>query len=145
MTTINIAVTQDDLELRPQVLGLTAQLLQELAKPIMGKASDTPMPRPAAPAPAPAAPVPRPEAPAPAVPVTPSAAAPVTPSATPTTAPQITYDQLVNCGRQLMTDPGKGPQVQALLGKYSVAAISALPPEQYAAMAADLRALGGDI
>lgn len=143
MTTINIAITQDDLELRPQALQLTAQLLTELAKPLMGGPQAAPAPAaPVQPSETPAAPVQRQETPAPAA--APAAVPPAAP-AVPTAAPQITYDQLVNCGRQLMTDPGKGPQVQALLTKYAVRSITDLPVAQYPAMAADLRALGGAI
>ena len=139
---INIAITQDDLELRPQALQLTAQLLSELAKPLMGGPQAAPAPlRPCSPR-DPRCACAAPGAPAPAAA---PAAVPLAAPAVPTAAPQITYDQLVNCGRQLMTDPAKAPQVQALLTKYAVRSITDLPVAQYPAMAADLRALGGAI
>ncbi len=80
----------------------------------------------AAPGPVPTAP---PVAPAPVVPVT---------------APTYTLDQIAKAGAALV-DAGKMDQLLALLGKYGVAAVTQLTPEQYGSFATELRALGAQI
>ncbi len=102
--------------------------------------------------PAPAAsPVPI-QAPAPAASPAPAQApvaspAPVptqTQAPAPTSAPHYTIDQLATAGAALI-DAGKMNELLALLTKYNVQAITQLQPAQYAAMAAELRALGAQL
>ena len=87
---------------------------------------------------------------APAVPVTPPAtqapaALPVQEApAIPTAAPQYTLEMISAAGSALI-DAGKMDQLLALLGKYGVDNLTALKPDQYGAMATDLRALGARI
>lgn len=81
---------------------------------------------------------------APAVPVTPpTAQAPAAP-AIPTAAPQYTLEMISTAGSALI-DAGKMEQLLTLLGKYGVDNLTALKPDQYGAMATDLRALGARI
>lgn len=97
-----------------------------------------------APTPAPAAPV-APVAsavPAPAAPVV--TPAPATPAAVPTAAPSYSLQQLINAGAAVM-DSGHQAELLALMPKYGVKTLQELPPAQYPAMAADLRALGAQI
>jgi len=70
-----------------------------------------------------------------------SAAAPAT---VPTTAPTYNLDQIARAGASLV-DAGKMEQLLALLGKYGVAAVTQLQPEQFGAFATELRALGAQI
>lgn len=80
----------------------------------------------------------------PAVPVTPPATqAPAAP-AIPTAAPQYTLEMISAAGSALI-DAGKMEQLLTLLGKYGVDNLTALKPDQYGAMATDLRALGARI
>lgn len=90
-------------------------------------------PDPAAPAPVPAAPAPEPGAsPAPAVPTT--------------AAPAITLEQLGKAGADLITaDPGKMPQLMALLQQFGVPSLQHLRPDQIGACATALRGLGAKI
>ena len=110
----------------------------------------TPAPVQEAPAPAPAAvptaaPAPAP-APAPAVvPTAPAAPAqaPVQNVATPTA---LTLEAICNAGASLIqTNPDMMQSVLAILPKYGVPAINLVKPEQFEAVAADLRALGAAI
>lgn len=81
---------------------------------------------------------------APVVPVTPPATqAPAAP-AIPTAAPQYTLEMISAAGSALI-DAGKMEQLLTLLGKYGVDNLTALKPDQYGAMATDLRALGARI
>ena len=109
----------------------------------------------AAPAPAPGAPLSATPAQtatpiAPTVPV--AAPAPtVTPAANvapapavPTSAPQYTLDMIATAGSALI-DAGKMDQLMQLLGKFGVASLTELAPENYGAMANELRALGAAI
>ena len=93
---------------------------------------------PAAPAPV-SAPAPAPvqmpvaqatPAPAPAVPVAPP--------------PSYTLDQIARAGASLV-DAGKMEQLLALLGRYGVAAVTQLQPDQFGVFATELRALGAQI
>lgn len=62
----------------------------------------------------------------------------------PTAAPQYTRDMLANAGAAL-ADAGKRDQLKAVLRKYGTETLALLPPEQYGALANDLRALGAVI
>lgn len=108
------------------------------ANPSLAPAAPAPVPTPAA---APAAPVMATAAPAPAV--SPSnPVAPVAPVAAPAPAPTAyTMDDLGRAGATLI-DAGKMPQLIALLGKFGVQAVTQLKPEQFAAFADELKALG---
>lgn len=93
----------------------------------------------AAPAPAQAAPVPAADpniAPTPA----PVQAAP----APAQTASSVTLEELSRAGAALATQ-GKMAELMAIMPKYGVQALTQLKPEQYAAVADDLRALGAQI
>lgn len=128
----------------------------------------------AAPVAAPVAPVAAPVSPAPVNPTpgpAPTTAAPVaapSPSPTPVTnaptagptsaapgntpapavpvtgAPAYTLDQISRAGASLV-DTGKTQQLLELLGRYGVQAVTQLKPEQYGALATELRALGAQI
>lgn len=106
-----------------------------------------PMAQPQAVAPTPAvqqqaapAPVPMAQPQATAAPIAqPQAVAPA-----PTAQPQITLEAICNAGAKLV-EKGQMNQVIALLGKYGVQAVNQIRPEQFAAFAADLRALGAQI
>lgn len=87
-----------------------------------------------------AAPVPTAAPVAPATPTTSGAPAP----SVPVTAPTYTLDQIAKAGAALV-DAGKMEQLLALLGKYGVAAVTQLTPEQYGGFATELRALGAQI
>ena len=94
-----------------------------------------------------AAPGPVPTAPpvAPAPPAAPAPTAPAAPApAVPVTAPTYTLDQIAKAGAALV-DAGKMDQLLALLGKYGVATVTQLTPEQYGNFATELRALGAQI
>lgn len=104
------------------------------------------IPAPAAqpsPAPVPVTPVPVAQpaaAPAPvAQPV--AASAPV---AAPTTARAFRFEDIQLAATSLC-DTGKRAEVLALLAKYGIQALSALPAEQYGAFATELRGLGAKI
>ena len=97
----------------------------------------------AAPVPAPAAqpsPAPVPVTP---VPVAQPAAAPA-PAAAPTTARAFRFEDIQLAATSLC-DTGKRAEVLALLAKYGIQALSALPAEQYGAFATELRGLGAKI
>lgn len=128
----DITITLQLDKLTPEQLqGLCALVQQANATP----AQETPVGF--APATAPQAPEPPT---APAAPVTqPTAALP--PSVAPTSAPTYTLDQLVTAGAGLL-DAGKMQDLVGLLAKYEVQALTQIKPEQYGALAADLRALG---
>lgn len=64
--------------------------------------------------------------------------------AMPTTAPAYTLEMLATAGTSLI-DLGKLDQLRALLSKYGVDNLTVLPPEQYGAVATELRALGAKI
>ena len=108
----------------------------------------------AAPAPVPTAPVapaPVPQvAPTPA-PVPTAAPAPVAapapaPAAAPAQATQLTLEAICNAGAMLIqSNPDMMSAVLDILPKYGVQAINLVKPEQFEAVAADLRALGAAI
>ena len=128
-----------------------------------GKKKEEPAPAPA-PAPIPAAPVevepmpqvyavpqsaptPIPVAPTPTLgeALTAAAPAPAPIPAAPVAAPAIyTSDDLCRAAAALV-EQGKQPEVLAIVQKYGVQSMPELPIEQYAAFAADLRAIGGAI
>ena len=99
---------------------------------------------------APAAPVnPTPaQTAAPAAPTVPVAApAPTAPAqapTVPTSAPQYTLEMIANAGSSLI-DAGKMDQLMGLLGRFGVASLTELAPENYGAIAGELRALGATI
>ncbi len=104
---------------------------------------------PTAPGPAPTAPTAVPTAPA-SVPVAPAAvptapvSAPVAPAAVPTSAPSYSLDDLARAAMTLM-DVGRQGELQQLLQQFNVAALPALPKEQYGAFATALRGMGAQI
>lgn len=70
-----------------------------------------------------------------------TAAAPATP-----TAPALTLDAISAAGAQLIQDnPDNMQKILGLLPKYNVPAINLIKPEQFEAVATDLRALGAKI
>lgn len=69
----------------------------------------------------------------------------VTPApAVPTSAPQYTFEMIATAGSALI-DAGKMDQLMQLLGKFGVASLTELAPENYGAVANELRALGAAI
>lgn len=87
---------------------------------------------------------------APSVPVAASAPA-VTPAANvvstpavPTSAPQYTLEMIATAGSALI-DAGKMDQLMQLLDRFGVASLTELAPDNYGAMANELRALGAAI
>lgn len=66
------------------------------------------------------------------------------PTAVPTSAQTYTQEQLAVAGMQLM-DAGKMKELQQLLAKFGVQALTMLPKEQYGAFATELRALGAKL
>lgn len=122
-----------------------------------GKTQPTAPAAPANPTPAPTASAQAPGAPlsatpaqtaAPAAPTVPVAApAPTVPAqapTVPTSAPQYTLEMIANAGSSLI-DAGKMDQLMGLLGKFGVASLTELAPENYGAIAGELRALGATI
>ena len=79
--------------------------------------------------------------PAPAV--TPAADAAPAP-AVPTSAPQYTLDMIATAGTALI-DAGKMDQLMALLGKFGASSLTEIAPQNYGAVATELRALGAAI
>ena len=122
-----------------------------------GKTQPTAPAAPVNPTPAPTASAQAPGAPlsatpaqtgAPAAPTVPVAApAPTAPAqapTVPTSAPQYTLEMIANAGSSLI-DAGKMDQLMGLLGKFGVASLTELAPENYGAIAGELRALGATI
>ena len=113
-----------------------------------------PVPAPAAqpsPAPVPVTPVPVAQPAAAPAPVAQPAPAPVAqpapapaPAAAPTTARAFRFEDIQLAATSLC-DTGKRAEVLALLAKYGIQALSALPAEQYGAFATELRGLGAKI
>ena len=104
------------------------------------------VPAPAAqpsPAPVPVSPVPVAQPAAAPAPVAQPAPAP-TPAAAPTTARAFRFEDIQLAATSLC-DTGKRAEVLALLAKYGIQALSALPAEQYGAFATELRGLGAKI
>lgn len=105
-----------------------------------------PVPAPAAqpsPAPVPVTPVPVAQPVAAPAPVAQPAPAPA-PAAAPTTARAFRFEDIQLAATSLC-DTGKRAEVLALLAKYGIQALSALPAEQYGAFATELRGLGAKI
>lgn len=133
-----------------------AELFANLAQMAAANANTAPAPtapiaQPPVTAPAAAATVPS-VAPVPVAPPVP-AAAPVPVSAAtpvpavptvPTAAPTYTLDALARAGAAL-AQSGKMQEAVAVLAKYGVQTVNQLKPEQYGAVAAELRALGAQI
>ena len=84
------------------------------------------------------------QAPVNAIPSMDTAAAPVPVAAVPTAAPQYTLEMLATAGSALV-DAGKIDQLVGLLSKYGVDSLTSLTPENYGAVANELRALGARI
>ena len=104
------------------------------------------IPAPAAqpsPAPVPVTPVPVAQPAAAPAPVAQPAPAPA-PAAAPTTARAFRFEDIQLAATSLC-DTGKRAEVLALLAKYGIQALSALPAEQYGAFATELRGLGAKI
>lgn len=104
------------------------------------------VPAPAAqpsPAPVPVTPVPVAQPAAAPAPVAQPAPAPA-PAAAPTTARAFRFEDIQLAATSLC-DTGKRAEVLALLAKYGIQALSALPAEQYGAFATELRGLGAKI
>lgn len=104
------------------------------------------VPAPAAqpsPAPAPVTPVPVAQPAAAPAPVAQPVPAPA-PAAAPTTARAFRFEDIQLAATSLC-DTGKRAEVLALLAKYGIQALSALPAEQYGAFATELRGLGAKI
>lgn len=60
-------------------------------------------------------------------------------------APAVTLDDISRAGAALFADPSKQAAAMELFSKYGIKSLGALPKDQYAAFAADLRALGAAI
>lgn len=104
------------------------------------------IPAPAAqpsPAPVPVTPVPVAQPAASPAPVAQPVPAPA-PAAAPTTARAFRFEDIQLAATSLC-DTGKRAEVLALLAKYGIQALSALPAEQYGAFATELRGLGAKI
>lgn len=65
-------------------------------------------------------------------------------SAVPTAAPHYTLEMIATAGSALV-DAGKMEQLMQLLGRFGVASLTELAPENYGAAANELRALGAVI
>lgn len=116
----------------PVAVAPTAPVVEPTTEPVAAPAA---VPAPTAVPTAPAAPT-EPVNVAP-TPVTP---APVTPVA-PTAAATYTTDDLARAAVGLV-DAGRQAELMSVMSKYGVVALPDLPADQYAAFAADLRALG---
>ena len=96
-------------------------------------------------APVPVTPVPVAQPAAAPAPVAQPIAAPApAPAAAPTTARAFRFEDIQLAATSLC-DTGKRTEVLALLAKYGIQALSALPAEQYGAFATELRGLGAKI
>lgn len=126
-----------------------AELFANLAQMAAANANTAPAPASALPTAvptatantAPAAPAP---AAAPVAPAAPAVPAPTAPPAVPTAAPTYTLDALARAGAAL-AQSGKMQEAIAVLTKYGVQTVNQLNPDQYGAVAAELRALGAQI
>lgn len=152
----NLAAVLDGKNLKPIAKTGAPAASAPVAQPTTPTAPVNPTPAPVAtPAQAPGAPLSATPAPT-ATPIVPSVpvAAPapaVTPAANvapaptiPTSAPQYTIDMIAAAGTALI-DAGKMDQVMQLLGKLGVETLTDLAPENYGAVANELRALGAAI
>ena len=95
------------------------------------------------PAPVPVTPVPVAQPAAAPAPVAQPVPAPA-PAAAPPTARAFRFEDIQLAATSLC-DTGKRAEVLALLAKYGIQALSALPAEQYGAFATELRGLGAKI
>jgi hypothetical protein len=63
-----------------------------------------------------------------------------------TAAPAFTLDQIMRAGSDLLTArPDLMPQLMAMPAKYAVQTLAQLKPEQFGAVATELRQLGAKI
>lgn len=76
--------------------------------------------------------------------VAPAPVANTAPAPIPTAAPQYTLDMISTAGSALI-DAGKMDQLMQLLTKFGVASLTELAPDNYGAVATELRALGAVI
>lgn len=152
----NLAAALDGKNLKPVAKTGASAASAQAAQPATPTAPVNPTPAPVAtPAQAPGAPLSATPAQT-ATPIAPTApvatpAPAVTPAANvapapavPTSAPQYTLDMIANAGSTLI-DAGKMDQLMQLLGKFGVASLTELAPENYGAVANELRALGAAI
>lgn len=109
---------------------------------VSGRTVQAPAAQPS-PAPVPVTPVPVAQPVAAPAPVAQPAPAPA-PAAAPTTARAFQFEDIQLAATSLC-DTGKRAEVLALLAKYGIQALSALPAEQYGAFATELRGLGAKI
>lgn len=130
------------------------------AQPATPTTPVNPTPAPAAPmttpantpsaAPATTQPTANPTMPVAGVPLSATPAQPVAPAANaapapvPTAAPQYTLDMIATAGSALI-DAGKMDQLMQLLAKFGVASLTELAPDNYGAVAMELRTLGAAI
>ena len=144
----NLAAVLDGKNLKPVAKASTSAASAPVAQPATPTAPVNPTPTPVAALGAPLSATPAPTATpiAPSVPVAAPAPA-VTPAANvapaptiPTSAPQYTIDMIAAAGTALI-DAGKMDQVMQLLGKLGVETLTELAPENYGAVANELRAL----
>ena len=124
---------------------LPAAVLDFLERLSTGHAVSGPAVLAAQPSPAlaPVTPVPVAQPAAAPAPVAQPAPAPA-PAAAPTTARAFQFEDIQLAATSLC-DTGKRAEVLALLAKYGIQALSALPAEQYGAFATELRGLGAKI
>lgn len=128
----------------------TAQATPQIVRPATMQPTANPTPAPTVPAQAPgvplsAAPAQTAVPTAPTVPVAaPAPTAPAQAPTVPTSAPQYTIEMIANAGSSLV-DAGKMDQLMGLLDKFGVVSIDKLSPDNYGAMATELRALGATI
>ena len=135
---INISFTAENLnDLANQMSSVMSQIAPG-ADRVISASIDIPVSAPAPTAPA-AVPVAVP-APAPA-PVPAAAPVPAVPVSAP---PAFTFEQIATAGASLI-DSGKMDALLGLLGKFGVQSLTQLTPEQYGAVATELRALGAQI
>ena len=107
--------------------------LKDFASNVLGLGQAAATPAPTAPA------VPS----APKVPIAPAPTVPTTPVTAPTAAKTYTRDDIINASIPLLDT--HLADLQVLMSKYGIATIQDLPDSNFAAFAADLRALGGAI
>jgi hypothetical protein len=109
--------------------------------PVLVSAAPAPIPAPPVmPAPAPVYAAPAPSSAYAAPPAVPPAAP------APTSAPAYTLDQITRAGADLITaKPDLMNALMAMLPKYGVQTLAALKPDQFGAVATELRALGAKI
>lgn len=121
-----------------------AAAVQALTKSIQAPApthAPAPVPTPTGPAPTPV-PAPAPVTPPPA----PASVAPAAPLVPLAQAPSFTLEQVGRAGADLITqNPGKMPELMALLSQFGIQTVQQLKPDQLGAFATALRGMGAKI